>query len=272
MELKGNISSEQKLKGKITAIPQLDETLTKHGYSADAKATGEAIAKAKSEALAGSRPNTWLPTIAQIGAAPAGYGYGETLEVVEHSSEASFETLLNNELATMTDKQSKQIAFSCSGGLYGGTTYFGTLTRNTSKYAVLFGYSADNVCVFKAKGGGVWTPFEWENPPMVLDVEYRTTERWQGKAVYTKLLDFGTLPNTTAKYITYTEENTTIVGAQAIARRTSDGFVKPIPFFANGGGCEMVFEVNPSTKKVAITTLYDCTAFTGEVTLRYVKN
>lgn len=70
MELKGNISSEQKLKGKITAIPQLDETLTKHGYSADAKATGEAIAKAKNEALAGSRPNTWMPSATDVGAHP----------------------------------------------------------------------------------------------------------------------------------------------------------------------------------------------------------
>ena len=29
---------------------------------------------------------------------------------------------------------------------------------------------------------------EWENPPMELGVEYRTTERYQGKPVYTKLL------------------------------------------------------------------------------------
>ena len=35
--------------------------------------------------------------------------------------------------------------------------------------------------------------FEWEwiNPPMMLGYEYRTTERWNGKPVYTKLLDFG---------------------------------------------------------------------------------
>jgi hypothetical protein len=38
---------------------------------------------------------------------------------------------------------------------------------------------------------GVWSQWEWVNPPMVLGVEYRTTERWQGKPVYTKLLDLG---------------------------------------------------------------------------------
>ena len=32
---------------------------------------------------------------------------------------------------------------------------------------------------------------EWINPPMVLNAEYRTTERWRDSAVYTKLIDLG---------------------------------------------------------------------------------
>lgn len=34
---------------------------------------------------------------------------------------------------------------------------------------------------------GVWYPWEYVNPPMIVGVEYRTTERYQGKAVYKKL-------------------------------------------------------------------------------------
>ena len=41
---------------------------------------------------------------------------------------------------------------------------------------------------------GVWGPFEWVNPPMQLGVEYRTTERYLGKPVYTLAFDFGALP------------------------------------------------------------------------------
>lgn len=33
-----------------------------------------------------------------------------------------------------------------------------------------------------------WSEWEYENPPMANGVEYRTTERWLGKPVYTKLL------------------------------------------------------------------------------------
>ena len=49
------------------------------------------------------------------------------------------------------------------------------------------------------KWDGIWQPWEWVDPPMALDVEYRTTERWNGKVVYTKLVNYGGLPN----YTTY---------------------------------------------------------------------
>lgn len=43
--------------------------------------------------------------------------------------------------------------------------------------------------------GGVWYPWEWVNPPVEIGVEYRTTERWNNKAVYTKLIDLGLVPS-----------------------------------------------------------------------------
>ena len=35
---------------------------------------------------------------------------------------------------------------------------------------------------------------EWINPPMIPSTEYRTTERWNGKPVYTALINCGTMP------------------------------------------------------------------------------
>jgi hypothetical protein len=47
------------------------------------------------------------------------------------------------------------------------------------------------------------TWYEWEcvNPPMREGVEYRTKERYLGKTVYTKLINFGALPNATKKTV-----------------------------------------------------------------------
>ena len=42
--------------------------------------------------------------------------------------------------------------------------------------------------------GTEWKPWEWVNPPMQLGVEYRTTERYQGKPVYVKVVNFGAPP------------------------------------------------------------------------------
>lgn len=44
-------------------------------------------------------------------------------------------------------------------------------------------------------------PWEWVNPPMTLAVEYRTIEHFNGKPVYAKAVDVGTLPNNTYKEV-----------------------------------------------------------------------
>ena len=36
---------------------------------------------------------------------------------------------------------------------------------------------------------------EWINPPMILGVEYRTTERWNGKPIYVKAVNIGAVVN-----------------------------------------------------------------------------
>lgn len=59
--------------------------------------------------------------------------------------------------------------------------------------------------VSRSKIGGVWQPWEWVNPPMVLGAEYRTTERFNGNPVFVKLVDCGALPNNSHKYVSYSD-------------------------------------------------------------------
>lgn len=46
-------------------------------------------------------------------------------------------------------------------------------------------------------------PWEWVNPPMKLGDEYRTTERYLGKPVYVRAVNFGTVPNAGTKSVTW---------------------------------------------------------------------
>lgn len=55
-----------------------------------------------------------------------------------------------------------------------------------------------------------WQPWEYLNPPMVLGVEYRTTERFNGHPVYSKLFNSGALPAVgSSKIITFAGDTDT---------------------------------------------------------------
>ena len=48
---------------------------------------------------------------------------------------------------------------------------------------------------------------EWLNPPMQLGVEYHTTDRYQGKPVYVKVVNFGSCPASGYKDVVYGDAN-----------------------------------------------------------------
>jgi len=54
---------------------------------------------------------------------------------------------------------------------------------------------------------GVWGPLEWINPSMQIGVEYRTTERHNGKPVYKKAVNTGALSAGTSKSVAHGVEN-----------------------------------------------------------------
>lgn len=54
---------------------------------------------------------------------------------------------------------------------------------------------------------GTWGPLEWINPSMQIGVEYRTTERHNGKPVYKKAVNTGALSAGTSKSVAHGVEN-----------------------------------------------------------------
>lgn len=62
-------------------------------------------------------------------------------------------------------------------------------------------------CYYRTVDGAV----EWFNPPMLIGVEYRTTERYMGKPVYVKVVDFGPGANKTEKSVEHGASNATVI-------------------------------------------------------------
>lgn len=70
-----------------------------------------------------------------------------------------------------------------------------------------------------------WQEWECVNPPMEVDEEYRTKERYLGKPVYTKTINFGALPNATKKTVAHGASPTQVIRCVG---QMSDG--NSIPF------------------------------------------
>lgn len=80
---------------------------------------------------------------------------------------------------------------------------------------------------------------EYQNPPMLLGVEYKTTERYLGKPVYCKLVDCGTVPAVGASKTIVVDPNAIIFSVSAYSPQRGLG----IPFLdANG----VKLEINQS--------------------------
>ena len=119
-----------------------------------------------------------------LGVAPSGYGWGET--------QTSY-----NPPNGDPDKVDRTCVFSCSqggiprGGVWRGVAHF--QNANNGQMVLRSYTNGDGVVARRYKIDGEWKPWEYENPWMTPGTEYRTTELWNGKPVYTKTINYGKL-------------------------------------------------------------------------------
>ena len=115
-------------------------------------------------------------------------------------------------------------------------------------------------------GGATWSEWEYDNPPMVAGFEFRTTERWQGKAVYAKLCSLGNLPNDTQKTVADLADHiNTLVSADVVVCSGERNFINHPSvtcYVANEYG----------SRYAVVTTNTDMSAYTANLMLKYTKD
>ena len=118
---------------------------------------------------------------------------------------------------------------------------------------------------------------EWVNPPMMIGIEYRTTERYKGKPVYIKAVDTGALPNATFKSVAASFPNANaIVDYGGEAYQDVDHFI-PLPCLKYGSDSynnEKGVQVTLSNgSSITIATMTDFSSFTSSsVWVKYTKS
>ena len=170
-----------------------------------------------------------------LGAAPGGKGYGDTPigihAAAADESAATYAARIDAVMATMANGTAMQVV-ATPPELFWYGSHICTLYKANSDNACLMSNGAYIAWQFRVqKKYGAWQPLEHINPPMELGVEYRTTERYSGKPVYAKLVNFGSLPgeNATATVAHGIENMRWIVSVDAMRHDTTDTDVT-IPF------------------------------------------
>ena len=201
------------------------------------------------------------------GVAPAGYGLGETI------SNASI-------------KSREALDATIKGGIY---YYYSDETATGFSYSqysmivvvpiqrVIRQYcfpAQTNMCWWvrqKTNNADTWGPWEWGKVPMVLGAEYRTTERYQGKPVYVKLVDFGALPNTASKYVDPNISNfEKLIEPMTVTFYNSDGSVHSSPLLSDTDIVARSWFMMASGG-IAIKTMTNQTSDSAVVKLKYTK-
>ena len=129
-------------------------------------------------------------------------------------------------------------------------------------------------CYYRMVSGVV----EWVNPPILPGVEYRTTERYQGKPVYAKSFNTGALPagsgtaNRVRVYST-TKNVNAIVDYRLVATDGGSFYTLPGRFLDDTFDC-WVYGVNLSngSPNFWICASKDMSSFTGVLTVKYTKS
>jgi hypothetical protein len=210
-----------------------DPTLSQSGKAADAKATGDALAKK----------------------APAGFGLGDANDIWTITNwgdlnlakdpgwyKIVFDTWLPGEAIMRVDAMDKQIVQTFM-------QFDGVLTIGRRAKAI----NSD------------WGEFEWENPRMVAEQKYRTTERHQSSPVYTMVHSFGSLPNNFYISKKILDDDCKILRVEAYVE--TGNTVITLPYESNGN--KIWFYATNSS--VAIWTNSDQSDMKATVQVWYIK-
>lgn len=160
-------------------------------------------------------------TAEQLGAAPAGFGLGKQNEAVISSLSELDNTWRNGWYKFQTFNEENIEGHKL------GLLYVNSSTSSVEQIFVPYRNPSRLIRVNHAEDGwGVW---EYENPPMVLGVEYRTTERFEGKPVYTMLNNVGSFPSVGAVSY-YTIKNGVAKILRVKGTSANGGF--PVPYIS----------------------------------------
>lgn len=152
-------------------------------------------------------------------------------------------------------------------------TNIANLTANVNKLNKLFVESGPNPgCFYRITSTN---ENEWINPPNEVGIEYRTTERWNGKPVYQRTYFIATLPNKTVMGISAEVNWDKVISVDGFAFSDDDMYFYPFPIILNGltpvAVISNVEGDGGAGVTIVIQTNEDLSYLRGYITIKYTK-
>lgn len=190
-----------------------------------------------------------------VNSAEKGYGYGENLlAVISADDDDAFVSAITTIYQKIANKTA-QIRFA-----WGGFYFYGSLWNSgLNDYGILKATSyKDGMNVQRICNNGAWSDWEYENPPLALGVEYRTTRRFSRAPVYQQAISLGGVASGGSATILHEIDNIdyaiqatlfdgagTITGSATVERFTQNAVTVTLPA---GIGGRTVYAVLEYTK------------------------
>ena len=130
-----------------------------------------------------NKSNPHKVTDEQVGAAPSGYGLG--VQGAEQSTDDA--TVVDSYKINGWVKYFNADNVSLIAGLPNSHACLIRIEMFNWDYGKQTAHTIAGVVAERTYWQGAWTPWEIVNPPMTPGVEYRTTDRYKGSAVYKKV-------------------------------------------------------------------------------------
>ena len=209
-----------------------------------------------------------------IGAAPGGYGSGDYGKILTADDDLNTLTVGGHYLFF-----GNSIPKNAPTGLNDWTAYvIENLPYNDLVAAQILHIIVPNLTDYYGKYsncslsrthyGNDYTPWAWINPPMELGVEYMTTEHYLGKPVYVKAVNFGVMPNNSAKAVSHGITNLDVC---FMVYGHDTGNHRPIPTMCLSGNFTEQVGVTVTGSEIVIHTTFDANNNEAIVVAKYTK-
>ena len=222
--------------------------------------------------------------LASGGVAPGGFGLGEAYaDILAHPlpSGTDLNTVLKNGwyyLAAITNYTNAPNTTYNNNYINGNYVLMRVDVGRRCTQTLYFGSNNNNLTIVKRISGTVtstpitWSAWEFVNPPMLVDVEYQTTERFLGKPVFVKVVECaGAAGSTATPANASTAHNVANIDSVVSVTGCIDSQTIPYHFMTGGGTTEEWFGVVANKTNIILSSNADKSGTTYKIIFKYTK-